>query len=200
MIQRPMWSPACGPTRMFSSPESRSAASGVTLLELITVILVIAILAVMMLPIYSQLSRRADKAGCIANLRSLHVAANLSLQEHHSWPQIKTDGVEPSIVAANWISALKPYGLNQINWLCPTVQKSLQSPDMSDPANTRIDYGATPFDTNPATPFRWSRQPWFAENADVHGNGQLILFPDGHVQELGEFMSLFKKSGSSAGK
>lgn len=178
----------------------RSASRGFTLLELMTVILVVLILGVMLLPVYSGIERRAQKSGCIANLRSLHVATDLYLQEHHTWPQIKTDGVDPKIVAANWISTLQPYGLSQINWLCPTVQKTLENPDMTDPENTRLDYAASPFDTNPQTPFRWAKQPWFVEMADAHGNGQLILFPDGHVEELMDFLTQLKKPAASAGQ
>ena len=36
-------------------------------------------------------------------------------------------------------------------------------------------------------------QPWFVESGDVHGNGNLIIFPDGHVQELGDFLSVMQK-------
>ena len=165
-----------------------------------TVILVIAILGVMLLPVYSQIERRSRKSGCLANLRSLHVGADLYLQEHRSWPQIATSGVDPKTVAANWIAALKPYGLSQINWLCPTIQKTMQNPDMSDPENVRIDYASSPFDTNPQSPFRWSKQPWFVEMADAHGNGQLILFPDGHIEELGDFLQQFKKPAAPTGK
>ena len=170
------------------------------MLELMTVALVIGILLVLLLPVYDQVQRRLEKTNCIANLRSLHVGADLYLQEHRSWPQIATDGVEPNIVAKNWIAALQPYGLSQINWLCPTVQKELQNPDMSDPENTRIDYASTPFDTKPQTPYQWKNQPWFVESSDVHGNGNLILFPDGHVQEMGDFKALLKSQGTGAPK
>lgn len=182
---------------MLSSLENRSASRGVTLLELVTVLLVIAILAVMLLPVLAQVQRRTEKAGCINNLRALHVAADSYLQDHHVWPQISSKGVEPKDLATSWINALAPYGLTQNNWICPTVQKALQNPDLTDHDNARIDYMATPFDKNPQTPFRWQMQPWFVEAADVHGNGNLILFPDGHVQELGEFKDMLQKAKSS---
>ena len=41
-----------------------------------------------------------------------------------------------------------------------------------------------PFDNKPRTPYRWGRMPWFVERADFHGQGQLIIFTDGSVQEL----------------
>ncbi len=183
---------------MFSPSDRRSAPGGFTLLELMTVILVIAILVVMLLPVYAQLQRRAEKASCMNNLRSLHVAANLYLQEHHMWPQIGIKGVEPQDAATSWINALQPYGLAQNNWVCPTIQRELQNPDLTNHDNARIDYMATPFDTNPQTPFRWSSQPWFVETADVHGNGNLILFPDGHIQELGDFRDAIIKGSQGS--
>ena len=182
---------------MLSRLADRRAKCGVTLLEVVTVILVIGILVTMLLPLFSLLKARSQKASCIANLRSLHVAANLYIQENHQWPQIGSKG-EPKTVATNWINALNPYGLTQANWLCPTVQGLLANPDMTDSDNARIDYISTPFDTKPQTPFQWAKQPWFVESADVHGNGNLILFPDGHIQELGDFRAMLKKPGSAA--
>ncbi len=35
----------------------------------------------------------------------------------------------------------------------------------------------------PRAPFAYPRQPWFIESANVHGNGQEIIFPDGHIEE-----------------
>ncbi len=159
-----------------------------TLLELLTAVLVVAILAVMLLPVYGSLLNRFARVKCTGNLRGLHVAANLYLQDHHAWPQIQTAGVTRDVVANAWISHLQPYGLDQINWICPTIQQVLDSPDLSVPANARIDYTATPFDTNPLTPFKWAKQPWFVENGNMHGDGNLLVFPDGHVQALNEFI------------
>ncbi len=167
--------------------------SAFTLLELLTCVIVVAILMVMLVPVYSQIVRRMERAKCIGNLKSLHVAASLYVQEHRMWPQVATKGVDPKTVASNWISTFQPYGLAQLNWVCPTMQKLLQNPDLNDPDSARVDYMGTPFDRNPMTPMRWSTQPWFIETGDVHGNGNLIVFPDGHVQELGDFLSLMKK-------
>ncbi len=165
-----------------------------TLLEVMTCVLVILILLVMSAPLYNQVVRRAQRTSCMSNLKGLHTAANLYLQEHRMWPQVGTKGVDPKTVATNWISTLQPYGLNQINWICPTQQSVLQNPDLSDPDNIRIDYMGTPFDRNPMTPTRWATQPWFMESGDVHGNGNLVIFPDGHIQEIGDFLSLMKKT------
>ena len=169
-----------------------------TLLELTTVVLVLLILGVLLLPVYAGVLRRTEKTSCISNLHALHVGVDMYIQDHHVWPQIKTKGVEPQDVATSWINALQPYGLAQKNWLCPTVQKNLGNPDMTDHENARVDYAAMTFDSNPRTPFRWSLMPWFAETVDAHGNGQLLIFPDGHVQELGDFKAMLKKSPAPA--
>ncbi len=60
----------------------------------------------------------------------------------------------------------------------------MRSPDLSKPENARVDYIATPFDDKPVSPHQWPRQPWFAETADVHGNGNLIVFTDGSISDL----------------
>ena len=41
-----------------------------------------------------------------------------------------------------------------------------------------------PFDDKPMTPYQWPRQPWFVESADVHGQGQLIIFTDGSISDM----------------
>jgi hypothetical protein len=79
---------------------------------------------------------------------------------------------------------LKPFGADQKTWICPTVQNLLGNPDLSDPANLRVDYAATTFDDKPITPHQWPKQPWFAEVGDVHGNGNLIIFTDGTISDL----------------
>ena len=171
---------------------SRPRRCAFTLLELVISILVVAILILLFFPVLTQVQRRAEKAKCMANLRSLHVATNSYIQDHHMWPQIAVTQGDDSLLATAWIEALKPYGLAQINWVCPTIQKSLQNPDLNDPRNVRVDYTAFPYGRNQQDPFRYSTQPWFIERADVHGNGNLLVFPDGHVEELVDFLRRMK--------
>ena len=164
--------------------KSRRGAVGFTILELATVIVVICILVVMFQPIVGEVQSRMQRVSCTANMRSLHVATNLYIQEHHSWPQITYHGATPQSIAQSWMAVTKPYGLQQINFICPTTQRLLLNPDLTDPNNARTDYIATPFDSNPQTPFKWPNQPWFIEAGNVHGNGNLIIFPDGHIDDL----------------
>jgi prepilin-type N-terminal cleavage/methylation domain-containing protein len=160
-----------------------------TLLELLIVIGVIAILTGIMFPVVSTVRARAQRVQCMSNLRNLHVAANLYVQQNGSWPQILVDsdddgdGGQPDYARA-WIAALAPFGLTQKAWICPTIQGLLQNPDYFQPENARVDYYAMPFDDKPTTPYQWPRQPWFVEKADVHGNGNLIIFTDGSISDL----------------
>ena len=169
--------------------------NGFTVLELMTVIVVIAILVVVVAPAFPYLQARAQKTRCLANLRSLHVAANTYIQDNQHWPQIPSQGYEDSAAATAWINAFSPYGLSQINWVCPSIQQSLHSPDLTDPANVRVDYMAMPFGAQPRAPFQSSKMPWFIEAADIHGNGQEIIFSDGHIAEA---VDVFRSAAPSA--
>ena len=163
-----------------------------------TVLIVISILAVMLAPLVPSLQARAQKAQCIGNLRSLQVAANLYVQDNQHWPQISGNGSQDKVVAQKWLAALAPYGLAQVNWVCPTIQQARHSPDLSQPDNTRVDYMAMPFGTKPNAPYQHSKQPWFIESADVHGNGQEIIFPDGHTEEAYDVYRAHSSGGGGA--
>ena len=159
---------------------------GFTLLEVFVVIIIIAILATLLLPVFSKMRARAQRVQCMANLRSLYVAAESYVQQYGSWPQIPvsdSDSAEQDYANA-WIAALAPFGPTQKTWICPTIQELLRNPDLSKPENIRVDYVATPFDDKPPTPHQWAKQPWFAETGDVHGNGNLIIFTDGSISDL----------------
>ena len=127
-----------------------------------------------------------QRVQCIANLRNLHVAAALYVQDNNQWPQIvsSADDEGDTSYAREWIAALAPYHLDKKSWICPTIQNLLGNPDYNSAGNERIDYFAMPFDDKPMTPFQWPRQPWFVESGDVHGHGQLIIFTDGGISDL----------------
>jgi len=154
--------------------------------ELLVVIVIFAILFVLLLPAISGMRARAQRAQCMANLRSLYAATELFIQQNGSWPQISmsdSDSAEEDYAKA-WIAALAPFGPGQKTWICPTIQNLLGNPDLSDPANTRVDYVATTFDDKPMTPHQWPRQPWFGEAGNMHGNGNLVIFTDGSISDL----------------
>lgn len=157
------------------------------MLEILVAVIVLGILATLLLAVTSKFRARAQRVQCTSNLRNLYVAANLFVQENGSWPQIRmaanSDTAELDYAQA-WIAALTPFGPTRKTWICPTVQELQQSPDLSKLENVRVDYIATPFDDKPLSPRQWPRQPWFAEIADVHGNGNLIVFTDGSISDL----------------
>lgn len=122
------------------------------------------------------------------DLRSLYVATESYIQQNGSFPQISigdddSDTAEQDYVKA-WMNALRPFGISEKNWICPTIQNLLGNPDYVQPSNARIDYFSTPFDDKPISPHQWPKQPWFIEAGDVHGNGNLIMYADGSVSDL----------------
>lgn len=162
----------------------RRAAAAFTLLEVLIVLIIVAILGTLLLPVYGRMRERAQKVQCIANLHSLYVATDLYIQRNGSWPQIFLNNYPETEDYANaWINALAPFGPTRQTWICPTVQELLHNPDYNNSANARIDYISTGFDDKPTSPHEWPRQPWFIESANVHGNGNLIIFTDGSVAE-----------------
>ena len=128
-----------------------------TLLEVMTVLVIVAILIVVLAPSVSYLRTRSQKVQCISNLRSLHVATAAYVRENHAWPQIVLSQPGDPTYARAWIDALTPYGLTQINWICPAIQQALGAPDLGDFANARMDYYPTPFDTRETSPFQYTR-------------------------------------------
>lgn len=161
--------------------------TGFTLLELLIVLAIIAILATLLIPVYGHLRDRAQKIQCMANLRSLYVAADVYVQRNGHWPQIylKNYGTQQDFANA-WITALEPFGPSRKNWICPTIQSYLNNPDYVTPVHARIDYVSTGFDDKPTSPHQWPKQPWFIETGDVHGNGNLIIFTDGSIAEAND--------------
>lgn len=164
---------------------------GFTLVELLVAIGVIAILALILIPVIAGMRERAQRAQCMANLKSLAVGANLFVQQNGSWPQIAppSEGDPDNTFVKAWITALAPFGVTAKSWICPTIEQSLGNPNYTQAGNERIDYIATQFDDKPTTSHEWPRQPWFIETGDVHGNGNLIIFTDGSISDLKTVLS-----------
>ena len=169
---------------------------GFTLLELLVTVVIIGILVTLALPLLAKLRARAERTQCTANLKSLHVGAQLFMQEKQYWPQIRlsaqtSNGLED--FAKSWIAELAPYGPSPKTWICPTLQNAAGKPDYTKPGNERLDYVPTRFDDKPTTPFDLGTPdtakktvpvPWFSERYNAHGNGNLIIFADGSVTDL----------------
>jgi len=151
-------------------------------------ILVVGILGLLTLPVIGKFRARAQRVQCTANLKSLHVATQLYLQENGHWPQIRLGAQSAPAwedFAKAWIRDLAPYGPSAKTWICPTLQSAGGNPDYTQAGNERVDYIGTPFDDKPTTPQTIGRVvPWFSEAQDVHGNGNLVVFADGSVSDL----------------
>jgi type II secretory pathway pseudopilin PulG len=158
-----------------------------TLIELTIVIVVLGILVTLLIVGLQSMPARAQRVQCTANLRSLYVATESYIQQNSGWPQIPiaddSDSAEQNYASA-WIAALKPFGVAEKTWICPTIQNLLGNPDYTKSENVRVDYSSTPFDDKMISPHQWPKQPWFIENGDVHGNGNLIIYTDGSVSDL----------------
>lgn len=159
-----------------------------------TTLVVIGILATMTFGVMGNIQRRTEHAKCVANLKNLYAAASLYVQDNSSWPQVDYRLIRDNekAYAEAWVEKLQRYGLAHINWLCPTMQRELDNPDMTNKENFRVDYIASPFDDRPIAPFEYSNQPWFAERGDPHGEGNLIILTNGQVFSLRD---LLKKGG-----
>ncbi len=158
---------------------------GWTLLELMVALGIVLILSVMLVPAASYVRGRMDRAACVNNLKGLYMAAASHIQEQESWPQVPTSEINGPGYARAWIAALKPYGLTEPNWHCPSVERSLgRRPKPGEELPPRIDYYATPFGSGSRAPYRWATQPWFAERGDVHGEGNLLILGSGEVLSL----------------
>jgi prepilin-type N-terminal cleavage/methylation domain-containing protein len=157
--------------------------SAFTLLELLTSIAIGGLLLGMTVVIADTFVKRAKKARCLSNMRTIHSGLLAYLSDKGHWPQMeegKVDFTEEEFFGF-WVEATEPYGLNQDTWICPMDMRYQGLPD-EEKDNYSGSYVVTRFDKNPATPFRWN-QPWAMERGDLHGNGAHILMPDGSISE-----------------
>ena len=163
-------------------------ARGFTILELAFVILIIGILLTMLVAISDSVRARADKANCMANLRGLYSGASSYVTDQGHWPQIDPlmSRDNSNEYARQWIDALRPYGLSQVNWICGSQQRALGAPDLTEKNYARVDYNGTPFDNRPHTAYLWPTQPWFVEHASVHDGGPLLIYTNGQVVTLSQ--------------
>lgn len=173
-------------TAHFSRPDD--GKHGFTLMELMTALVIIGILLTLMLPAFEDFRAKAGRTACIQNLRSLHVTASSYLNDHHQWPQVSAEllSSDQREYERAWVQAFAPYHIAHKAWICPTIQRAFGNPDYTDPELYRIDYQPMPFDDKEFTPRQWPNQPWFVEKGDAHGNGNLVIFLDGSVQDLND--------------
>ena len=159
---------------------------GFTILEVFVAVAIIGILLAIFLLGTDRFPVRAETAKCMANMRSLQVSLAAYLQDKGQWPQEPVDqlGNNEDAYEDWWIAELKPYGATEATWLCPTIKRLVTN--KSPKGRPKVHYTPTMFDKNPATPYRWSTQPWLIEIGNMHGQGALICYPDGSIKPMDE--------------
>ena len=153
---------------------------------------VIAIIAILVLCVMRAVGSATDRANvvrCVSNLRNLHIALNQDVIEQEHWPQcpyeVGADGYDDW-----WIKELGKYNVTEASWKCPTLLRNERADKKNATVRqTKIHYIPTSFDDNAATPRKWAGQPWLIEIADAHGEGNLMVFPDGAIIGSNRYLS-----------
>jgi type II secretory pathway pseudopilin PulG len=164
----------------------RIRAAGISILELILVISILAILTALALPAYGFFKRKAEDAGCMSNMRSLHASLSAYMQDHaFVWPQNPYQlepGSDPDQEAKWWIDELQPYGGTREVWLCPSERRGFAID--TDDEHYDMTYVPTAFDEIPNRAYQWSRQPWLIERGGFHDDGEAnLIMPDGSMRK-----------------
>jgi prepilin-type N-terminal cleavage/methylation domain-containing protein len=172
---------------------ARRSAAGFTIIELITVMVIIAVLAVLALGAFEQVRARSERMNCTANLRNLYAGLQSYVVQNDHWPQCPNK-LGDARYDEWWIEELQKVGINEKTWHCPTLLREQHSAKYMEATGgqqkskyKQIHYLPTPFDENPLTPRRWPTQPWLIEIYSGHGDGALMIFPDGSVISFNDF-------------
>lgn len=167
-----------------SAPPHCRSSRGFTVLEILVVALIIAILATISFPMFSIIRAKAEDHTCSGNLKTLHIALNNYILDHHQWPQVPHEFSEDEEKVWKWFAKeLEASGADKKHWMCPTHYRSSIG---ALPAEDRPEYWSsyipTQFDDHAMTPFRWRRQPWMMERGPGHGNGVKMLMQDSSIE------------------
>jgi type II secretory pathway pseudopilin PulG len=148
----------------------------------LAVLLIIAILSILIIPNYARIVGEAQEVICASHMRSIRIALGSYLDDHERiWPQ-PPPGSGGAELRRFWFEALKPYGISESTWQCPTIRHALRAEGQT--GDFGMHYVPTQFDATPNIANRWSTQPWLIEAANAHGKGPLICFPDGTVKSM----------------
>lgn len=165
-------------------------------MELLTVVAVLGILVTLTFPLIEPMRARAERVVCMGNLRSLHVSMSAYLNDHKRWPQCPPDASDLEYDNF-WIAAMKPYGVTEKGWLCPSIARKMKFQRLEQREKeqvSRVHYMPSDFDEKPITPHEFPTQPWFMEIGGPHGNGNLLIQGGGNLREL---MDIIKELESS---
>lgn len=166
-----------------------STQAAFTLLELAAVIFILSILIVLAIPNLRHYMARAGEAVCMGNMRSINVGLRGYMQDHANvWPQGPTPNEERPWEDF-WLAVLKPYGMNDRTWKCPTIDSLLTAGGAAREDRPRVHYIPTLFSAEPGAAFKWATQPWLIERASAHEQGALICFPDGSIKSFNKVLA-----------
>jgi len=109
-----------------------NAASGFTMIELLTVIAIIALLASLLFPVIGSISYKTDMLRCTDNLRQLGMAAHSYANDNNNcFPEIEPDPSQPLNAPTDSgnprqpiLQALSKYGITQKIVQCPTDMRA----------------------------------------------------------------------------
>lgn len=157
-----------------------------TLVEVMVTVALIAVLALISVISYSKWVAHSENVVCLRRMKDIGVALGNYTVTNDGWPQMPAsmENAEEKEFVKWWIEKMKPYGVAQSTWLCPTDDKERKKA-AKIAAIERDEYEATyiptDFDDGRDTPYKW-RQPWLIERSSYHGNGQNVLMPDGSIR------------------
>ena len=142
---------------------------------------IIIVLSSVLFAVTGSLRRKAEKAACVANMKSIFAALATYTTDNGRWPQVPESVlVDEEKLSEWWIAVLDEYDISEKTWMCPTYKRL--SSAKAESGKAKICYIPTQFDAaSPMTPYKWANQPWLMEIGDHHGKGALILRPDGSV-------------------
>jgi prepilin-type processing-associated H-X9-DG protein len=158
-----------------------------TIAEVLAATFIISILIALFVAGYGPILARAESAGCLTHMRSLHTSLSTYIQDRGMWPQEPEDssGDRP-LNEEWWLNELSTYGTTPDVWLCPTIKRL--SAGIKDPETPRIHLLPQSFDELPSSPYKYSTQPWLIEIAGMHGHGANICFPDGSIRPMDDLL------------
>jgi prepilin-type N-terminal cleavage/methylation domain-containing protein len=180
------WSLGARRTAKGEPRASRTNSRGFTLVEALLVITIISLLVSITVPLFGVLRLRAGGAVCISNLRTLHTAFTIYMQDHNGiWPQAPDqEGFESEVLEWRfWNDTMREYGVGKKHWICPTDGDNIKADEQKRYDDFIGSYTVTPFDGNPGTALKW-KTPWIIERTGGHSNeGPNMLMSDGTIQQ-----------------
>ena len=115
------------------TPKRRNDERAFTLLELLVVIAIIGILAALLLTTLSKVEARAQRIGCINNLRQLGIAMRSVVNDYHAYPLfVNGPGAWVAVLQHAELSTSSDsnpgHYLSQGVWKCPAANKPSNFP------------------------------------------------------------------------